>query len=351
VAAGHISRKFDINATALIGEELGYFPAQQKLPGLFSDIAEVRNEGFGWRDELEAYRLASEYLVKANYDAYAIIEIYDLFSRPAKETFLIRSLPIHGVYKQSRDERKRLLQVIRNVAIPRKVRSDVVKRDQQFLSRLNGVLLGESANGGYRREPYNFHKGLGLALVTPKHWVSVYSPNMLLSYHPDQEACLSVTRIDDAAGEGIISKLKLLRDENNFTPFQILAHESGKIAWFSTESATVFGDNMVLFGIIEFNNGNVFLIQANAKEQRLWEEYYPIFQKVMGSITLWAEDSDPAAQPVELALLVARETGTLDTLLSGNKEYADADKNWIRYLNQLNELEYVEAGQYLKVTR
>ena len=349
IVASHPVKKFmavEQNGE-LMGEELAYFGYKNSAGGLFGNVRDVAKDGYGWHAELEAYKLAADYMVKAGYSPKALLDVYDLFSRPTKPGFLLQLDQVHGVEAHKSFLRKRLMDVVDDeVKSSQGTENDVIKRDERFLARLIDVVVDRAEILDLGTD-----NRLGVTFKMPRGWQTFSSENTIVMYKPDFDAYLKLSRYEKALSKNLLSELKALYSIDDGEVLDSGTEEAIK-GWLTTKRATIYGETNSFLGVVKLNQDNAFLIEASAKQHQEWEEDAFSFQKVIKSTQLRSDNDDKSADSgIKLDLLVAKKRNRLNVLLSNSKAYKQADSEWIGYLNQMEATDFVMPGQYVKVTK
>lgn len=339
IVSGHVSAKFIVDNVGvqpgIAGAELAYYKGPFVVPSVYGVITEIIGRGYGLSRELEAYQLAAGYLTKANYPANALLGLYDVLSRESDKAYLIT--PVNVTAWLGAGFRERLVNIVSEYAWNGREPVAIINREQRFFSRLKGVRIDDNDLTRFKKGRVT-HQEMGLGVTMPQGWLSVWGANLIFAYPSNLDGYIKLSPIVKNPGRALSEKISAIK---------ALSPQ----AWLTEERLTVWGLRKVVQAVIEVNE-QLYLIEASAKAEEVWEDYYPQFQQVMATIeSLPSSGGQGKAEKNELALLVVSKPTTLEALMAKNKIYAHSDLTWIRYLNQLNESDSVKVGQYIKVTK
>ncbi len=337
--AGHVRDRFLFapESKQLGGGELGYYDKQFALPGMYRAIVRVSTEGYRERDELEAYRLAAAYLLRANYPPAALLALYDLLARPVHDAYLISASRVAGAGRRREYFRDQLAELIERTVSPRKDEAVMINRQQRFFSRLQGLRVDEDELI-HRPTGQVLHPAMMFSVKMPLNWLSKYGANMILAFPESLDGYIKITGITEKPDGMQAGRINL--QAHSSSPYGSIEEEVG-----------IFGKQRILKGFFEVAD-QLYLVEAGAKNQQMWQEYYPQFQAAISTIMpLGKRDTRRVVEVNELALLVVSKPTTLGVLIAKNKTYAHVNLAWISYLNQINGSELLNPGRYIKVSK
>jgi predicted Zn-dependent protease len=197
VTARHAVRQYTAATAAQLGMTLGGI----FVPGMGSNVAQnvmgvlgqAMLSGYGREHELESDGLDAEYLARAGYDPQAILGVLrtlkaqgDYATAQAKAEGQ-QPQTYHGLFASHPDEDTRLKEVLTKASFlaPDKPAPD--GRDV-YLKHIDGMVYGDSAAQGVRRENRFYHRDLDFALEFPAGWRLDNRPDRLLAVAPGGKA-------------------------------------------------------------------------------------------------------------------------------------------------------------------
>ena len=205
VTARHAVRQYTAATAAQLGMTLGGI----FVPGMGSNVAQnvmgvlgqALLSGYGREHELESDGLGAQYLAQAGYDPQAILGVLRALKAQgdyatARATAEGREpQTYHGLFATHPDEDTRLKEVLAKASFlaPDKPAPD--GRDA-YLKHIDGLVYGDSAEQGIRRENRFYHRDLDFALAFPAGWRLDNRPDRLLAIAPGGTAQAQLTSQD-----------------------------------------------------------------------------------------------------------------------------------------------------------
>jgi predicted Zn-dependent protease len=155
--------------------------------------------------ESQADRLGADYLQRINFDPRNMIDVIGVLRN--QEKFAADKAKAEG--KQAREggdylashpaNEQRLTDITKIAAQYKGNYSDEGR--QRYLTAINGMQYGESADQGVVRGRQFFHEGLNFAFTAPVNWRIVNAADSLTFVAPDGAAALIVRGVPDNAGK------------------------------------------------------------------------------------------------------------------------------------------------------
>lgn len=197
VTARHAVRQYTAATAAQLGLTLGGI----FVPGMGSNVAQnvvgvlgqAMLSGYGREHELESDSLGAEYLARTGYDPQAILGVLralkaqgDYATAQAKAEGR-QPQTYHGLFASHPDEDTRLKEVLTKASF---LAPDTPAPDGRdaYLKHLDGMVYGDSAAQGIRREHRFYHRELDFALQFPAGWRLDNRPDRLLAIAPGGKA-------------------------------------------------------------------------------------------------------------------------------------------------------------------
>ena len=180
---------------AVLGHEIGHVTArhsvrqysQSQLMGVLSTAIEINSgrtagnlanlasgallSGYGRDMELEADDLGAQYIFQEGYSAQGMYEVLsvlkdqEIYSKKIAEQRGQEPRSYHGVFASHPSNDRRLQEVLNNVSVSYK--QGVKNNNDIFLSKIEGMVFGDSEQSGVRRGDEFFHGSLDLFLSSP----------------------------------------------------------------------------------------------------------------------------------------------------------------------------------------
>ncbi|MCZ6499206.1 MAG: M48 family metalloprotease [Gammaproteobacteria bacterium] len=173
----------------------GMLTPMQSGSVLTSYVGGALLSGFGRKAELQADGLGAEYMAKAGYDPESIIDVLRVMKQ--KEMFEVErarqegreAQVYHGVFATHPDNDTRLKEVV-GAADKLQVRPDAVVNAEAYLSRINGLVFGESRGNRVIRAHKFYDRGLGIKVTFPEGWAISNRNDEVIATSPDGNAAL-----------------------------------------------------------------------------------------------------------------------------------------------------------------
>ncbi|MFV1997472.1 MAG: M48 family metalloprotease [Acidiferrobacterales bacterium] len=305
---------------AVLGHELGHVTArhgvQQYSKALATGIGmtlatifvpELRNDvsqqlmnilgnamlsGYGREDELEADSLGAEYLARAGYDPGAMIDVIsilknqEMFEKERAEKEGREPRVYHGVFASHPTADKRLQQVVSaanrfktNGGKPGRVNRDL------YLTKLNGVIFGDSVREGIRRENRFYHASLGFALTFPKGWRIENRSDRLFAFSKKRDAVIEV-RMKPLDKKKTIPPAIFLREKLKVRePRDEITLTKSKLQNVSaiTRGRTPFGRRDLRISVVYFGD-NSYVFRGAARDNKRLQDFDAQFRNNAASL-------------------------------------------------------------------
>jgi len=298
---GHVTARHGVQQySKALATSIGMTLATIFVPELRNDVSQqlmnvlgnAMLSGYGREDELEADSLGAEYLARAGYDPGAMIDVIGILKnqeefekeRAGKEGREPRVY--HGVFATHPSTDKRLQQVV-SAAKRFKYNGDKTGRVNRdlYLTRLNGVIFGDSVREGIRRENRFYHAALGFGLTFPKGWRIENRRNNLLAFSEKRDAVIEVRmkpldktkKIPPAIFLRKKLKVREPRDETT------LAKSKLKNVSAITRGVTPFGRRDLRISVVYFGN-NAYVFRGAARDNKKLKDFDPLFRKTATSL-------------------------------------------------------------------
>lgn len=278
VTARHSVRQISAARAADIGYTIGsiFVPELQTQAAysIFNTLGGALISGYGREHELEADRLGSEYLARADYNPQAMIRVIGVlkdqedFERQLSAEEGREPRIYHGVFASHPDNDTRLQEV---VASADEFKADSANHDNRegFLDHIEGLVFGDSEREGIMRDHAFYHGGLGIAFDFPAGWRIDNNPDSLTARPPAKDGLMQVI-VEDVdrpytPREFMTIKMKLtrLQQEEEMYP----AGLEGYTAVSSVR--TTYGRRDTRFSVIFFNEHAFVFIGATKDKDGL----------------------------------------------------------------------------------
>ena len=313
IELGHVNAQFlHVDPQLMPGDELSALTEKSLTLGFFSQLKHAIRVGYSKRQMQAADRSAANYLAKSGYDLHAILGASSFFE-PYKH--IVTCLFCQKLYGLHDGFKANLADTINMTELSVNNNQEPIKREQRFLTRLEGVVVGDSkiiqANDAL------VHHGLGIALQPPVNWQVIGRPNALWMFPRDKHSYIKLSQAPSIK-EATPEKRSIVSSE-----------------WSVASQETIFGNVDILRGHIDVENGQKILIEMSAKNKQLWEDSLLVFKRLITTVKI----SDQVQKVKTLSLLVDVK----------DKRKVGLDSEWVNYLNQWRDEKSIAADQYIKV--
>jgi len=203
VTARHAVRQHSATQLAKIGLVLGsvFLPGGYQATGqqLGNLLGGALLSGYGREHELQSDRLGAEYLACSGYNPQAMLQVIRILKN--QEQFELKlahaegrqANVYHGLFASHPDNDTRLQQVIAHAAQVKQVDTPYNTGRDAYLTRIDELSFGESAQQGILRGQDFYHGDLGFTLRFPAGWKVNNRTDSLIAVAPDSSAIMQLT--------------------------------------------------------------------------------------------------------------------------------------------------------------
>ena len=360
---GHVTARHGVKQqTAATAGNIGITIGQILVPELRNQAASsiygllsgAFLSGYGREHELQADGLGAEYLARAGYDPYAMIDVLKILKMQAEFSSEVaksegRKIQMyHGLFASHPDNDTRLQNVINSKRLMF-TRKSHFKDDNNFLSMLSGLTFGDSSAEGIRRKNKFYHQELGFAIYFPDGWVLKNRPDSLQGVAPKGKAIALLTLQDinklNTPRKFLTERLgfKKLTKGKKIEP----AGLNGYTAFAEVNSST--GMRHTRVSIIYFND-RAYVLIGIAKDMQLQNDVNDNMLKTALSFHPLSKKEAILAKPLTIQLQRATTSTTyrklaLESRLPG---YAESQ---LRLLNHQYPKGEPAPGKMVKIVR
>lgn len=358
VTARHGVRQQTAATAANIGMTIGQILVpelrNQAVSNMYGLLSGAFLSGYGREHELEADGLGAEYLARAGYDPYAIVEVLKVLKRQAEFSSEIaesegrKTQAYHGLFASHPDNDTRLQNVISNKRLLY-VRPTPIKDDDNFLAMLSGLVFGDSAAEGIRRKNKFYHRTLGFAVYFPEGWVLKNHPDSLQGVAPKGKAFAALTLQDI---NKLITPREFLTERLDFKQFT----NGRKIEPAGLQGYTAFVEINSTAGMrharvcIIYFNDRAYMLVGIAKDVQLQNDVNDKILKTALSFHPLSKKEAILAEPLIIQLQRATAAITYKKL-AGESRLPGYAESQLRLLNHQYPKGEPVPGKMLKIVR
>ena len=156
--------------------------------------------GYGREMELEADELGAQYIFEDGYSpqgmykVLSVLKDQEVYSKEIAKQRGQEPSSYHGIFASHPSNDKRLQEVIDRVSISN-LKGKSKKKDI-YLSKIDGMVFGDSEQSGIRRGNEFYHGPLNFYISSPETWEIINTPNQLIFSSPYGQAVLQMTLED-----------------------------------------------------------------------------------------------------------------------------------------------------------
>ncbi len=366
---------------AVVGHEVGHVTARHSvrqqtgataagvgamMVGILTgsgDLANVANaagsalvSGYGRDMELEADKLGADYLNRIGYEPEAMIDVVRLLkNQEMLEVQMARQenrkpRVYHGVFASHPDNDTRLHEV---VEAAKKVQNTEDRPDNRdgYLTRIDGMAIGDSRAQGVVRGARFYHGDLGFTLAFPTGWVVDNQREHVSAYPAAKDAIILVSA--KAPPQGLAPKEFLGRllqgspttqsgplNANGLDGYYAIVRSTG-LPWGNQGPALV--------AVVYYNN-LAYVFNGAPRQAAALAAFEPIFLSSVKTFRRLRDNEFTQAEPDRIRVIRATQGTSVEQLAQDSpiKQYA---LERLRLLNDLYPDKQPVAGQKLKVVR
>jgi predicted Zn-dependent protease len=351
VTARHGVRQQSAQTAAGLGAVLGSIlvPGLDNQAGasLLQTLAQAWTAGYGREHELESDRLGAQYLARSGYAPQAMIDVIgvlknqELFAAEQAKRDGRKPRTYHGTFDTHPSNDARLKQVVGEankhaVAHPREGRSE-------YLTRLAGVVFGDSPEQGLIRNNQLLHEKLGLAMQFPAGWRVQNRTDRVVAMNAKGDAMVELRQgpRNDRPLETLQKGIKLDAGAR-YDSGQLGGHPAAFAAGAQQGRPVVVA--AVVFG------GTQYLIAGVTRDKAAYDRERNTLRAAINSFRAITPAERQAAQPHMLKLVTAQPGMTMAGLARQSPLGADAEGQ-LRLMNGLYPTGEPTPGQLLKIVQ
>ncbi len=334
------------------------FTGQPALADLTNLAGAAIISGYGREAELEADRLAAQYLAKAGYDPTAMIDVIatlkdqDTFERERARLENREPRLYHGVFASHPDNDTRLQQAIatagRNEATATGSTDNVVG----FLQAVEGLPVGSSRRQGMVRDNRFYHADMQFTLAFPRGWQVLNDPTQLLAIGPNREHFMEVrtqappadlTNPRDFAMRGLAN-----RRLDQPRSLEI----NGLKAWTAIVrgDSSPYGQSTSVRYIIIYYNSLMWVFKGASRTGSAAPSGDPFFLSTAQTFRRLRGNEFALAEPHRLHVIRAKEDTTIEALAQ-QAQIQKYPEQQLRLFNDLYPKGEPEPGDLVKTVR
>jgi predicted Zn-dependent protease len=325
------------------------------------DLMDVANmagsalvSGYGRDMELEADKLGAEYLKRIGYDPHEMIDVVRLLkNQEMLEVQIARQegrkpRVYHGVFASHPDNDTRLQEVVRAAEQVQGGQGLPDNRDA-YLTRIDGLPIGDSRAQGVVRGSRFYHADLGITLAFPSGWLVENRQAEVLAYPATKDALMKVRA--EAPPQGVGPREFLARLLQGASTAESGPIEVNGLSGYRAQVRSVslpWGAAGPAEVAVVYYNGLAYIFQGATRQAAALPAFEPVFISSVKTFRRLRDNEFQQAEPDRLQVIRAAPGTTIARLAQASpiKKYP-AER--LRLLNDLYPDKEPVAGQKLKV--
>jgi predicted Zn-dependent protease len=364
---------------AVIGHEIGHVTARHSVRqqsgataagvgamvvGILTgspDLANVANmagsalvKGYGRDMELEADQLGAEYLARIGFEPEAMIDVVRLLkNQEMLEIQMARQenrkpRVYHGLFASHPDNDTRLKEVVRAA---KKVKNTEDRPDNRdaYLSRINGLPMGDSRAQGIVRGSRFYHGDLGFTLAFPSGWVVDNAQARVLAYPESKEAMIDVSAQAPPQGmqpKELLGRLLQGTPTMKAEPLQVNGL-NGYVATARSVSLPWGTQGPAMVAVVYYNN-LAYIFKGASRQAAGLSSFEPMFMSSVKTFRRLKDNEFVQAEPDTIRVVRVPQGATIEQLAK-NSPIKKYPVERLRLLNDLYPDKQPVPGQKLKV--
>lgn len=352
VVAHHAAKK---NMLGAFGNVVGFVGAVMTGVGQVMDVSnEATNtltSGYGRDMELQADQLGGQFIAKAGYNPFAMIEVIEVLKD--QELFSTRvageQKSYHGVFASHPQNDKRLHDAVEENA--QYLPTELVDPVGNFWEIINGLVYGNVAGAGIVKDATFYHEGLRVVVTFPEGWDVSNSASKVTGIAPAGSIAGNITlqrqeapKTKQTPKEYVSTTLK--RDD-------VVSGEEIKIgeydAYIGNVDLAKSGLKVSMIAVV-FKDGGVYLFKGEAGESGDAVQFDADFRATVQSFRAMQPADLKVANNQRIKVIEARPGDTYASLAakSSIKSYPEET---LRLLNGDHPLGEPRAGNPVKIVQ
>ena len=310
VTARHAVRQYSAAQITGIGTALAsiFIPGMNQVGSqLMQVMGSAFLRGYGREHELEADKLGAEYVARTDYDAESMLDVIQVLKD--QETFESQQAEAegrepriyHGLFSTHPDHDTRLQEIV-EYASKYQSQREGKKGGEEYLSKIDGLIFGDSPQQGITRGNHFYHEQLDISIIFPRKWNVTNLPDKLIITAPQGAATQQILLEDInkriSPKEFMIQRLGL-KSMRNDKPLKIngLDAHTG-IATINTGS----GERAARFTVIYFNQ-QAYILVGVTKDPKSMSHYDAAFMETARSFHQMTQNERLLAKPLRLKII------------------------------------------------
>lgn len=350
VAARHASKRaaeqqfgqLAILGGAILGESFGLDGTN--ILELSSQTAQLLFLKYSRDDERESDQLGVEYSSMKNYEAAEGAKFFTSLKRISEEEggeipTLLSTHPDPG-------EREQTIPELAQYWAEKGYEQSIVDQEE-FMNRLNGIMVGENPREGFVENGIFYHPDLAFQFAVPQGFYIQNQPTAVVLYNEDQNAIIQFGI--DSESETPQASVRIFTSQQGIQVLnQSQLNVNGLNAYAAEATAQMEdGTELQILNTAISYNGNIYNFLCYTLPD-LYGNYEQMFSSVIESFDRVTDQRILNAQPARLQIRQVEQTAVFSELIP-NQLPVGLQAIDLAIMNQVNLDETIEAGTLIKI--
>jgi len=351
VVAHHAAKKGLMSG---FGNVAGYIGAV--LTGV-NEVRDVANQatdtlvsGYGRDMELQADQLGGEFIAKAGYNPFAMIEVIQVLKDQEEFSTKVagQQKTYHGVFASHPQNDKRLHDAVEENAkyLPAELPPPV----GDFWATMDGLVYGNQAGSGMVKDRSFYHEGLRIVVTFPEGWDVSATSSQVIGVSPGGRSAGNITFQRQAAPKAKQTPKQYVED--SLKRDDVKSGESLKVGDYEAYVAKVelkSNQTASMIGVI-FKDGGAYLFKGEAGENTDPASFEANFRATMQSFRAMMPSDLKVANSQRIKVIEAKPGDTY-AALARKSSIRDHPEEALRLLNGDHPLGEPRAGNPIKIVQ
>ena len=352
VVAHHAAKK---NLLGAFGNVVGFVGAVITGVGQVRDTTSAATDtlvsGYGRDMELQADQLGGEFIAKAGYNPFAMIEVIQVLKD--QETFSTQiggqQKSYHGVYASHPENDKRLHDALEENA--KYLPAEVVEPIGNFWEIIDGLVYGNQAGAGTVKDRTFYHEGLRIVVSFPEGWDVSSSASKVTGISPSGSIAGNITFQRQEAPKTKQTPKQYVTD--TLKRDDVVSGEDIKVGDYNAYIAKVdLGKGNLKANMIAvlFKDGGVYLFKGEAGEGGDAAQFEADFRATVQSFRAMQPGDLKVANNQRIKVIEAKPGDTYAALAT-KSSLKNHPEEMLRLLNGDHPLGEPRAGNPIKIVQ
>lgn len=352
VAARHASQRaaeqqlgqLAIIGGAVVGQSLGLDAGN--ILQLSSQTAQLLFLSYSRDDERESDKLGVEYSAMEGYEASEGGAFFTSLKRISEKAG--HSIPSHLSSHPDPGEREQNIPIMAKGWADKGYSMTKVNQDE-FLSKIDGVMYGDNPREGFEQNGTFYHPELKFQFSVPTGFTTINQPSAVILVNEAQDAVVQFSISGESTSPE--AAVKAFLNQEGITTVNEQSERINGYTGYSAEATTQTEDgNSLTINVSAISyDGNVYQFLSYTSTAQ-FEEYKAKFESVINGFDEVTNNSILNIQPIRLELVKVERTTTFSDLLPSNLPL-NIEPLDLAIINQVELSDRIPAGKTVKIPK